>query len=330
MKIMTDTLLIPGKDIRAFLSIPECISAVENIFKLRALNKVAAPGIFGIHAAEGGFHIKAGIAKLNANYFVSKTNANFPKNKIKTGMQTIQGIIVVSDADNGRLLALMDSAELTITRTGAATAVAAKYLSRKHAATACIAGCGNQGRISVQCLAEVRSLKKIYLYDIDKSAAINLSTELRQCMNIEIVVIDDLSTFSKECDIIVTCTSATQYFLEAKHVSPGTFIAAVGADSEQKQELEPQLIKSSKVITDSTEQCMLIGELHHAIAAGLMTASAVYATLGEVIAGLKAGREHENEIIVFDSTGTALQDIAAASIVYEKAAATNAMKLNFA
>src|SRR6185436_13253009 len=124
-------------------------------------------------------------------------------------------------------------------------------------------------------------------------------------------------------DICVTCTPSKEYFLKREYVSRGTFIAAVGADSEDKQELDPALIGSNKVVVDLLEQCASIGELHHALNHGLLTKQEVHAELGEVITGKKAGRTSEEEIITFDSTGTALQDVAAAAIVYERAVSTN-------
>lgn len=326
----TDTLLISRSQVKSLLSIPECIEAVENIMRMRAVGEIGAPGILGIHAKDGGFHIKAGIGNLNANYFVSKINANFPKNKSAFNLPSIQGVIVVSDADNGRLLALIDSIEPTIIRTGAATAVAAKFLSQKDANAALICGCGNQGRISIECLAEVRNLKKIYVYDIDQNTAKKLSDEFTGRETFEVIPVKSIQEQSKNCQIIVTCTPSKEYFLTRNDISEGTFIAAVGSDNEDKNELDPALLVSSKLVTDSTEQCATIGELHHAIKKGLLNKSNVHAELGEVAAGLKPGRTSESETIIFDSTGTALQDIAASAIIYEKARHSETTFMNFA
>jgi ornithine cyclodeaminase/alanine dehydrogenase-like protein (mu-crystallin family) len=103
---------------------------------------------------------------------------------------------------------------------------------------------------------------------------------------------------------------------------PGTFVAAVGADSPAKHEIDTGLLATSKVIVDSLEQCASIGDLHHALAAGVMSRDDVHAELGEIVAGLECGREREDEVIVFDSTGTALQDVAIAALVYERAVAS--------
>jgi len=114
-------------------------------------------------------------------------------------------------------------------------------------------------------------------------------------------------------------------------VPAGTFIAAVGADSPEKQELDPSLMVGNKMVVDNLEQCATLGDLHHALEQGLVTRTDVYAELAEIVAGRKRGRTSEKEIIIFDSTGTALQDVAAAAAVYEKAArAGRGIQLNFA
>ena len=133
------------------------------------------------------------------------------------------------------------------------------------------------------------------------------------------IAVSDLAEAVKQSDVCVTCTPSKKFFLNREYVSPGTFIAAVGADNEEKQELDPTLMVSNKVVVDLLGQCATVGELHHAVEQGLVTTADVYAELGEVIAGKKEGRTSDEEIIVFDSTGTALQDVAAAAIVYERA-----------
>ncbi|HET8669684.1 MAG TPA: hypothetical protein VFM05_03370, partial [Candidatus Saccharimonadales bacterium] len=145
------------------------------------------------------------------------------------------------------------------------------------------------------------------------------AAELSKETGIEVIAVSDLAKAVKESAICVTCTPSKTYFLNREYISPGTFIAAVGADSEVKQELDPALLASNKVVVDLLEQCATIGELHHALEQGLVTKADVYAELGDVIAGKKAGRASDDGIIIFDSTGTALQDVAAAAIVYERA-----------
>jgi len=317
----TNTLLLQRKDVASLLSIEECMDAVEHAFCLHAKGNALPPKVLGMHSHKGGFHIKAGILALERPYFVAKMNANFPDNPKQNHLPTIQGIIIVCDADNGRLLALIDSIEITIIRTGAATGIAAKYLASPNAATATICGCGNQGSISLRALMKVRNLKKIYAFDIDKKQSQKWKEEFQNAAEIIVTDSNELPRALQQSQIVVTCTSSKQPFIHAKDIAPGTFIAAVGADSEDKQELFAELTASSKLVADIAEQSATIGEAHHAIEHGLISFSDLYAELGLIISGKKPGRESDNETIIFDSTGTALQDVAAAAIVYEKALA---------
>jgi ornithine cyclodeaminase/alanine dehydrogenase len=326
----SDTLLLTRQEVAKQLSVEECIDGVEQAFKLYGEGKTAPPGILGMHAKDGGFHLKAAMLTLNRNYFAVKMNGNFFQNMKRFGMPNIQGIIMLCDGENGYPLALMDSIDITIKRTGAATAVAAKYLARPESKILTICGCGNQGRISARAIHKVRPLERVFAFDVDKSRAQLFAKELSDELKIEANAVDDLTEAVRASEICVTCTPSRKFYLHKTDVSPGTFIAAVGADSEDKQELEPALLASSNVVVDILDQCATIGELHHALKEGAMNRDDVHAELGEIIAGRKPGRVSPEEIIIFDSTGTALQDVAAAATVYEKAISSGAgVKLNF-
>ena len=129
----------------------------------------------------------------------------------------------------------------------------------------------------------------------------------------------DLAVALSESDVCVTCTPSREALVAAADVRPGTFIAAVGADSHGKQELDPKLVATATLVVDVLEQCAEIGELQHALAAGLITRDEVHAELADVVVGRRAGRTRADEITIFDSSGTALQDVAAAVALYDKA-----------
>src|SRR5215831_5547995 len=200
------TLLLNRNDVVANLSIDECIPAVETAFRLYADGKTITPKVLGLHVAEGGFHIKAGILNLSRDYFVAKVNANFPGNPRKFNLPTIQGAIIVMDSNNGNLLAVIDSIEITIIRTGAATGVAAKYLSLPDATTATICGCGNQGRISMKAVLAIRSIKKVYAYDIDESQTQRFKNEFSDRLEVISTATNNLPNALNESEIIITCT----------------------------------------------------------------------------------------------------------------------------
>lgn len=326
----TDTLLLTRKDVAGVLTLSDCIQAVEQAFRLQGEGRAPAPGVLGVHAQGGGFHIKAGTLPLRRNYFAAKANANFPGNPAR-GLPTIQGVILLFDADNGRVLAAMDSIEITILRTGAATAVAAKYLARKDSRTATIAGCGNQGRVQLRAIKHACPLEKAFAWDMQKDAAEQLALAMAAELGIAVTPVDDLAAALRQSDVCVTCTPAKKFFIHEKDVPPGMFIAAVGADNEDKQELDPALLgQKNKIVADVVAQCATIGDLHHALTAGTATLSGVHAELGEIICGKKPGRTSAEEITIFDSTGMALQDVASAALVYEKAVtAGKGMRLDF-
>jgi alanine dehydrogenase len=315
------TLLLRRSDVEELLSLKDCINAVEEVFRLQGDGKVPASGVLGLKTERGGLHVKAGLLPGERNYVVAKLNTNFPANSTEFGLPTIQGVIVLYDAETGSPLAVLDSMEITIKRTAAASAVAAKYLARKNSEVVTICGCGRQARAQLRALHTILPLKKIYAFDLDEHAAKGLATDLAHEFKIDIEPTRELSGAIRSSDICVTCTPSRQFFVGKEEVAPGTFIAAVGADDAYKQEIDPALMASAKVIADSLDQCCTIGDTHHAIAQGLMERENVYAELCEIVAGHKPGRTSNNEIIIFDSTGIAMEDAAATATIYEKARA---------
>jgi alanine dehydrogenase len=315
------TLLLTRTDVAQLLSLDECIEVVEHAFRIQYLSKTT---IAGLIVTGGGFHIKAATVELDRPYFAAKVNANFPLNRLREGLPTIQGTIVLCDATNGYPLALMDSIEVTMLRTAAASAVATKYLARSDSRITTVLGCGTQGRVHLRALARVSKPELVYVFDIDSARAEQMAAQLKQELGIDIQAnTGSIEAAVRASDICVTCTPSKQPLVRKEWVKPGTFVAAVGADSEDKQEIDPQLMASSKVVVDVLDQCAAIGDLHHAITQGLMTRSDVHGELGAIVAKQIAGREREDEIIVFDSTGSALEDVAAAVRVYRKAVNAN-------
>jgi len=312
-------VLLTSREIQILLTLDECIEAVEHAFGLYGEGKAVPPAVLSLHAHDGGFHVKAGLLDLERSYFGAKVNGNFPENGPRFGLPTIQGVIVLCDAGNGTPLAMMDSREITALRTGAATAVAAKYLARRDSRIVTICGCGVQGRIQLKSLCRLFPFQTVFAYDQREELAAQFALELALELKIPVTPVVDLAAAVLQSDICVTCTSSRQPLLDSGAVSPGSFIAAVGADNPQKQEIHPSLMQKSKVVCDILEQCAVMGDLHHALEACVVKRADVHAELGEVVAGKKPGRESDDETIVFDSTGMALQDVAAAAFVYEKA-----------
>jgi len=295
-----------------------CADAVESAFRLHASGQ-AVERVLGLSARDGSFHVKAGLLMGGRPYFAAKVNANFPQNREQFGLPTIQGVVILHDGSNGVPLAILDSIAITALRTAAATAIAAKYFARENAEAALICGCGAQAEAQARAILRVRKIQRLYVFDKAPERARKFVADYGEELGIPVIPVPALADALSKCDILVTCTTSRKFFVAREMVRPGTFVAAVGADNEDKQEIDPSLLARSTVVTDITEQACTIGDSHHAIAGNFMSREAIHAELGEVVAGKKRSRTHEDEIVVFDSTGTGLQDVAAALAVYRLA-----------
>ena len=320
---MPETRILTAQDVRRFLDAESCVAVLEDALRAEHAGNAVAPGVLGTHAAGGSFHVKAAGLTTDRPYYVAKVNANFPGNPQRFGLPTIQGVVALYDAVNGRLLALMDSAEITTLRTAAMTAIAAKHLARPDARTLAIIGCGIQGRAHVRALRAVRSFERIFAWDANRDAARAFADVARE-FGIEPTITDTVRAATLDADVIATCTTAHAPVLFHGDVRPGAFVGAVGADNEEKQEIDPALFAQCRVVVDVLEQCARIGDLHHAIEANVMTRDAVHATLGEIVNNKKPGRTDDAQVFLFDSTGTALADVAAAIHVYQSALSADA------
>jgi alanine dehydrogenase len=312
--------VLSGRDVAALLTLEDCIEAVEAAFRAHAEGRTPPAGILGLRSPHGVFHVKAA-GLLEPKVHAIKLNANFPANPEKLGLPRIQGVIVLFDGESGYPLSVMDSIEITALRTAAATAVAARRLAREDAKVATLVGCGVQGKVQLRALALVRRLKAVWAHDSDPAKAKTFAREMADLLGLEVRPAPNLRAATLESDVIITCTPSRRWLVGRDDVSPGAFIAAVGADHDDKQEIEPELLAAAAVVPDLVEQAVVIGDLHHAVELGLMKPSDVRAELGQVLAGKRPGRTSQQEIVVFDSTGTALQDVAAAVLVYQRALA---------
>ncbi len=299
------------------------------------------PQLLHLAAHDGEFHVKAGGLSEPRSYFACKVNGGFFGNRTRSGLPNIIGLILLCDGTTGMPLALMESGVVTRLRTAAATAVAAKYLARADSRIATICGAGMQAEAQLRALSAVLPLERVLIWSRGDAGSLvesgrgpfddapakgatfarasALAQRMSQELSITVLATGNLREATRQSDVIVTCTPARQWFLGVEHVAAGTFIAAVGADSPEKQELQPELLATTSVVCDLVDQCAQVGDLHHAITARLMSAREIRGELGDVIVGKVPRRASNRETIVFDSTGTALQDVAAASSVYERA-----------
>jgi ornithine cyclodeaminase/alanine dehydrogenase-like protein (mu-crystallin family) len=313
-----DTLILTRDDLVALLRPSDYLEAVEAGFRALGSGEAVSPAPLHLPFRHGGVHAK-GAVWTSAGAAAVKVNANVPDNPATRGLPTIQGALLLIDTVSGRLLAIMDSVEITLRRTAAATALAARMLARPQAESLAVCGCGAQALAQVDALLEVLPFRTLRLWDRDPSRAEILAQSLARREGLAVQVADGLDGATIGADAIVTCTTALAPFLDLTHVAPGTFIAAVGADAPDKSEIAPRLMARAHVVADVLDQAMTMGDLRHAVAAGAMSVADVRAELADLLCGRAPGRTNAEEIWLFDSTGSGVQDVAAGVVAYARA-----------
>ena len=214
---MTDEFLILSqRDLREVMTFADYVEAVTEAFQLLAQGRCQAPVPIEIPAQHGTLHIKAGSLPRGHGYVAAKINGNFPGNKARHGLPTIQGAVFLADASNGRPLALLDSMEITVQRTGAATAVAARYLARPDSATATVCGCGERGRIQLIALRHVLAIRRAFAWDIDPQVSRAYAAQMAAETGIDVQPVKRLGEATRASNAIVTCTTTDQPFLDIR------------------------------------------------------------------------------------------------------------------
>ncbi|MFP5330272.1 MAG: ornithine cyclodeaminase family protein [Alphaproteobacteria bacterium] len=307
------SLILTRRDVAALMDRSDWLDAAELAFRALGEGRAHAPEPMAIAAESGAFHAKGASLRLDRLYVALKLNGNFPDSPDRLGLPTIQGAILLCDGENGRLLAVLDSIEVTLRRTAAASALAAQLLARPHSRTALVCGCGRQGIAQLEAVRDVLPLERVLLWDADPQRA----RRLADAVGGEPAA--DLPSAARRSDVILCCTSAREPYLDAGFVRQGTFIAAAGADSPRKSEIDPDLMAAARVVTDLTSQCAIMGDLRHGLSAGALGIGDVHAELHEVLLGAAPGRRTDDETFLFDSTGSAIQDVAACVWILERA-----------
>ena len=309
--------MLGAAELRAVLTPAKCLAALEDAYRHLHAEPDDIGRSLGFQTEDGKIHVKAGLLPGTHKYFAAKINANFPDNPKRYGLPTIQGLIVLCDCTDGRPVAILQSGELTGLRTAAATALAAKYGARPNARTLTLIGCGAQARYQAEAIVGILSIQRIMAVDSNPANAERFITWANETLGIDSVLSPLIADAVAASDITVTCTTGSGIIVTPEIVPAGCFIAAVGADNADKQELDPALFTNACIFVDDLDQCSEGGDLAHAIRANTVTREDVTATLSDLAAGVKPGRTSDNEIVIFDSTGTGLQDVAVAAAAYD-------------
>jgi len=252
--------------------------------------------------------------------FGIKVVSVFPENRHK-GLSTIIGVVLLNDAETGQLLAILEASSLTALRTGAASGLATDLLARPEASSVAVIGCGVQALTQLRAIAEVRKIEKIFLYDLKRERAIELIERAKKWIaGPEYIITTSADQAVEKVEIVVTVTTSKKAVFSGRKLNPGTHINAVGAFTPELQEIgEETLLRADKVVVDSREAVLKeSGDIIQPINNNTFTPEKIYAELGEIANGEKPGREREEEIIIFETVGLALLDIALARLVYKK------------
>lgn len=309
--------LLSQRDIAILMTPADYLAAVEAGFRAAAEGRASSPPPLHLAAEGGGFHAKAALIQTSRGaYAVLKLNGNFPAN---IDGPTIQGLILLCDARTGTPLAIMDSIEVTLRRTAAASVLAARHLARLDSSIIAFCGCGAQAWAHLEAFADVFPLVEGTAWDADVAKAAAFTFRARETFGIELRHVLGVRQAALEADIIVTSTTATAPFLNDADVAPGTFVAAIGADAPHKSEIAPGLMTRAHVYVDVLAQCLAMGDLRHAREAGVMSEEDVRGDLAALVTGRCPRRSRADEITLFDSTGTAIEDAASAALIFERA-----------
>ncbi|AZO12091.1 MULTISPECIES: cyclodeaminase [unclassified Mesorhizobium] len=304
----------------------DAVACVETAFRALATLPVAMPPILRLDIPENHGEVDVKSAYVpGIDGFAVKISSGFFDNP-KLGLPSGGGMMVLLSAKTGTVEALLlDNGYLTDIRTAAAGAVAAKYLSREDSSVAAIFGAGLQADLQLEALRLVRPIEEARIWARDAAKAEAIAARLREKLGIVVRAEPDAANAAAGADIIVTTTPSTEPLIKAGFVSAGQHITAMGSDAEHKNEIAPAILRMADLyVADSARQTRRLGELHHAIDAGVMAADAQVTELGQIIAGARHGRRSASDVTIADLTGTGVQDTAIATLARDRARATNA------
>jgi ornithine cyclodeaminase len=321
---MSSISILTEKELKSVIRLDDdAVSCIEDAFRALATRPVVMPPILRLDIVEARGEVDVKTAYVpGLDGFAIKISPGFFDNP-KLGLASTNGMMVLLSARTGLAQALLlDNGYLTDVRTAAAGAVAAKYLSRTDSSVAAIFGAGMQAGMQLEALMLVRPISRARIWARDIARAEAAAKALSVRLGIEITAEADAARAVWGADIIVTTTPSYVPLVKAEWLSPGQHITAMGSDAEHKNEIDPSLVvRADTYVADRLSQTRKLGELHHAIEAGLVAADQEFPELGQVVAGLAPGRSNDSEITYVDLTGTGIQDTAIATLAYARARA---------
>lgn len=312
-------LILTKNDVVSVLKMKECIEVVEQAFSELAKGTAVMPLRTSISASDGLLLYMPAFLK-ESGALACKVVSVYKNNPINYNLPTTIGKVLLQNPLTGEVICIMDGGYLTAVRTGAASGVATRYLvKKKKEYTVSVFGAGVQAKMQLWAVAEVVNVSKAWVYDISEEAAGRFVSEMSEKLGIPVHSTKKIEDML-ENDIICTATSSSVPLFDGNLLKNGTHINGIGSHSPNARELDTVTIARSKFVGDSKDACFKeAGDLLIPISEKVITVEHFYAELGEVIIGKKEGRCSDDEITLFKSNGLAIQDAAAALLVYQKA-----------
>jgi alanine dehydrogenase len=313
-------LTLSSRDIEPLIGMEEALPLAERAYALQGRIKsgklqscfsplvayeVKRPSL----GYSGFFDFRSGYVE-EVPIMISTMGYGYPENKLRRGLPGVFAVSVVSDVDTGAPLAIMEADHLASMRTGAAGAVASKYLAKKDSHGLAFIGSGHLAKNMLD--AHIKAgfpIETVKVWSRNSSNREEFAKRASQAYGIEALPAGTPREAVTGADIVCCCTPSLEPRVMRADVKPGMHINAFGADSPGKQEVDPGILRSSMVVVDSLEQCALGGEIHKALASGLITREDIYAEIGEIVVGEKHGRVSQEEVTLMDATGLAVQDL---------------------
>lgn len=304
-------------EIRRLVDDAAALDSAETAFSALARGDALVPPPMGVDLPEAGgeVHVKGAWIR-SSPIFAFKVASGFYRN-VAQGLPTGSGLVLVFDSSTGFPLAVLaDDGYLTDLRTAAAGALATRLLTPDTPLTAAVLGTGVQGRMQLRLISRVRTLDAVHAWSPRPQSRQRFAEELGRSLHVPVTTHDTPGEAVSAADLVVTATPSREPLLDLGMLRRGTTVVALGSDGPEKRELTPALVAAAdKVVTDLTSQCSRLGELHHAVADGLMSADDVHAELGQILVGERPGREG-SESIICDLTGVGVQDAAIAEVAF--------------
>lgn len=298
----------------------EAIKVVEEAFREKSLGMVQMPPKQYLFYKKYGGDLRVMPSYLERLDVSAVKIVNSHPENVKYNLPTVMAVIVLIEPKTGAPLAIMDGTWITAVRTGAASAVASKYLARKNSKTLGLVGAGAQAYTQLKGISCVVDFKEVWVWSLklDESKEFIKRVEKEHPEKV-FYAVETVKDAVKNADIVVTATPSRKPLVDVEWIKDNIHINAIGADAPGKQELDPRILKKAKIVVDDLSQSCHGGEVNMPLAKGFLKIEDIYGELGEIVAGKKVGRTSDHELTVFVSTGLAIQDAFTANLVYKKA-----------